>query len=527
MNVQQRNRMNARVARRAGVVRAADLQGKRPPAAPRCGGTSRRRLVAAAMAAVGLALASGSAASAATPIDWAVSATSAGFSDAGGRPVMSVKVAGTGDITSDRFTLSWAGAEFIGTLPTGGPADQCSQTGTDGMCTYKADRLGDGTFQWEGRFVLAGGLPNEWSLGTFRMDTPKPASGFRQIYTDYRPANDRVTVSGYRSDSTTNFSRIAGNDRIETALAIANDRDSTRPVSTVIIARSDNYPDALAAGPLAAAKDAVVLFTPPTGLDLRVRSWLSNRVPKTAEVILLGGTGALSPTVANHLSSLGLMPRRIGGADRFETAIAIDQAAHTANGGQRRDYLFVADGRTFADAVCAGAAASARQRSGDVLTTAGLLLSDGRTITASTAAWINSQQPGRIIVMGDVDTSALSTSITQVRINESDAVSRCASPSFAPFAATQPKDRLNRASGHVGVALVSADSFPDGLAAASHASARNLRVLITPGSAVPSGVRTEIARIQALRLSTESQPWDDIVYGGPAAITNEVMSSLG
>lgn len=87
--------------------------------------------------------------------------------------------------------------------------------------------------------------------------------------------------------------RLRGADRIATAIAISQDAHET--ADTVVLARADQFPDALAGGPLAARLDAPLLLTGRDGLDARVAEEIE-RLGATGAV-LLGGPSALSPAI--------------------------------------------------------------------------------------------------------------------------------------------------------------------------------------------------------------------------------------
>ena len=56
-------------------------------------------------------------------------------------------------------------------------------------------------------------------------------------------------------------SRVAGTDRIATAVAVSQGSFPAGNAGAVVLARADDYPDALVGGPLAAAKNAPLLLT--------------------------------------------------------------------------------------------------------------------------------------------------------------------------------------------------------------------------------------------------------------------------
>ena len=94
--------------------------------------------------------------------------------------------------------------------------------------------------------------------------------------------------------------RIAGADRFATAVEIAKAGfPTTAPV--VFLATGLNYPDALAAGPVAAKLGGPLLLTLPDQLPVSVRDELVSLAPAT--VYLVGGTGAVSTAVQNAVHS--------------------------------------------------------------------------------------------------------------------------------------------------------------------------------------------------------------------------------
>lgn len=139
--------------------------------------------------------------------------------------------------------------------------------------------------------------------------------------------------------------RIAGSDRIETACKIAM---KFKKVDTVLLARSDIYPDALAGVPLAAELNAPILLTPPTYLDQRTANTIQNL--EAYEVIILGGSAAIFPAVENQLKNMGLNVERIGGKDRYDTAALIAKKLHDDYGYAR---IVLVTGKNFPDALAA------------------------------------------------------------------------------------------------------------------------------------------------------------------------------
>lgn len=90
--------------------------------------------------------------------------------------------------------------------------------------------------------------------------------------------------------------RIAGADREQTALEVADfamREFGYRGVLTVL-ARSDAFPDALAAGVHAGRNDAPILLTPPDRVGAAAHEWLHDQCPAVRTVRAVGGPDALT-----------------------------------------------------------------------------------------------------------------------------------------------------------------------------------------------------------------------------------------
>jgi putative cell wall-binding protein len=150
-------------------------------------------------------------------------------------------------------------------------------------------------------------------------------------------------VKNVVSDTT----RVSGNDRYETAAALAS--SFTAPADTVFVATGTNFPDALSAGAVAGAHGDPVLIVSPASVPDSTRAALQRLHP--AHVTVLGGTAVVSDGVLAELQSItGVTPARIAGADRYATAVALSQQAFP--GGAPKFVL--ATGLNFPDALSGG-----------------------------------------------------------------------------------------------------------------------------------------------------------------------------
>jgi putative cell wall-binding protein len=162
--------------------------------------------------------------------------------------------------------------------------------------------------------------------------------------------------------------RLAGADRADTAVKVsqahwASAGSQARPelfAKAVVLTRADDFADALGGSALAAKVGGPLLLTPTAGVSQPVRDEIARVLGPgdgAKTVYVLGGEKALSPAVAATLTGLGYRVQRISGPDRYATAVAI--AGAVTGPGVAPDYVLVATGQKFPDALAAGAAAGA------------------------------------------------------------------------------------------------------------------------------------------------------------------------
>ena len=117
-----------------------------------------------------------------------------------------------------------------------------------------------------------------------------------------------------------NVQRIEGANRYETAANIAT-TGWPNGSSWAIIAYGGNFPDALAATPLATKYDAPILLTESQSITPITKNTLTNLGVKN--VLIVGGTGVITSNVENQLKAIGISTQRVAGDNRYETSLAI------------------------------------------------------------------------------------------------------------------------------------------------------------------------------------------------------------
>ncbi|TDB39654.1 MAG: hypothetical protein D9V44_01435 [Actinobacteria bacterium] len=193
------------------------------------------------------------------------------------------------------------------------------------------------------------------------------------------------------------LTRLSGANRYETAEAIAAEVIALSPEydGTVLVATGANYPDALAAAPLAAHKGWPVVLANPSG---------ATDIPEEASsAVILGGPGAVSSSMEAALRGrLGeANVQRKGGVDRYETAAIV--AAYGISNGLHWDGVGIATGVSFADALSGGVMLG-RQHSP-------MLLTDPNVLSAAVRGplWVNKKSIQTVQFIGG--TSAVSTAV--------------------------------------------------------------------------------------------------------------------
>lgn len=155
-----------------------------------------------------------------------------------------------------------------------------------------------------------------------------------------------------------NVTRLGGADRYETAEIIADEvigylGEWGWTVDTAFVATGRNYPDALAAAPLAAGLYRPIYLSDPECIsDSTAQAMRSAGITET---VLLGGEAVVSPATKAKLLGLGMTADRIAGADRYETAAKIAQYG-VDEYGFTWDGVALATGKSFADALAGGVA---------------------------------------------------------------------------------------------------------------------------------------------------------------------------
>jgi putative cell wall-binding protein len=294
------------------------------------------------------------------------------------------------------------------------------------------------------------------------------------------------------------YTRLAGADRYGTAVAISQyafQPQSPGAKFAVTVASGANFPDALAAGPVAAAQGGPLLLVPQNGvLPATVSTELTRLNPSTVHIA--GGAAAVSTFVASQLKGFGTgTVLRSAGADRYGTAA---QLAGLTGGLDKT--VFIATGASFPDAL--GGSAAAGRLGG------ALMLTDRSALPQATASALTSGKPARVVILGGeavIDPVVLSqvhTLLPGATVQRWAGADRYATAAAISFN-TYPQ-------GATTAYLASGADYPDALAGAPVASRAGAPLLLTSRDCVPASTLAELHRLGSTKIA---------VLGGTSAVS--------
>ena len=264
----------------------------------------------------------------------------------------------------------------------------------------------------------------------------------------------------------------------------------------VVVARADQFADALSGAPLAAAHNGSVLLVPQSGVPAHVIAEARRVLSPGGRVMVLGGTGALPPAIEDAFRSSGLTTERIAGADRFATATAVAPRVNASPGS-----VFVVSGLSFPDALSASSVAGARRSP--------IVLVAPNAMPAPTSAYLSTKPLVQRIVVGGPavvpDAIATLAGATQ-RVHGLDryATAVNVANTFFPNASK--------------VVLVSGGGFADALVSAPDASRNGAPLVLT----APRPTSWTYGY-----LGTQNKRWSEaLVVGNTAALPDSAVQLL-
>jgi putative cell wall-binding protein len=373
---------------------------------------------------------------------------------------------------------------------------------------------GDGTTPWVENAPVGYPVPHTYAKSgtypvklTVQTGTLQDASITRQVAVSVPPPvtnpppppvpSGPTAPTGTPGQAT--VTRLGGGTRYGTALAVSAAQWKDGAAGGVVIARGDAAPDALAGVPLAAHVHGPLLLTDPKTLDGATAAEIKRVLGAGASkvVTILGGTTAVSPDVQKQLSALGYQVRRIGGTDRFDTALRIagQGLGPTAN-------VVVATGTDFADALAAGPLAASEN--------AAVVLSDGPALNSATAAFVKAHD--HITAVGGAAVTAVAKAAPGKAVTELWGGDRYAT-------AVKVAEAMTAGRPPMAAGVASGTVFADALTGGASAANAGIPLLLTDPKQLPPNVSGLLALWKQHLVAVE-------IFGGPAAVSAGAQASV-
>ena len=290
--------------------------------------------------------------------------------------------------------------------------------------------------------------------------------------------------------------RLAGLNRYETAVEISQAAfPEDGNVDNVVLARGDDFPDALAGVPLAYNLDAPILLTR-TGYLYEDTAEEIERLG-AEKAYLLGGTNALSNNVKEELEDMDLETERFGGANRYDTARIIAEEVAP----QGSDTAVIASGLEFQDALIASPYAAVEGYP--------ILLSRQGELHEDTEKALDALGAQKSLVVGN-PTEIGDEVLTELPGETPERINNTAHYSNAVEAAQYfdtPAEEMYVATGEV---------FADAISGGVLAARENSGILLV-GDTVPGEISSYLIEKNITNVK---------IFGGEAAVDNNVAKGL-
>lgn len=383
---------------------------------------------------------------------------------------------GEQDTTSTLITLN--------IIPKGSQADKM-------MIANNAQFLGA---SWE-----AFKSPKQWTL--------TPGNGLKTIYAKVKDSSGKI--SSVCSDSIylnqEPITRLAGDTRYETAVEIC--KSTWGSSDYVILARGDDFPDALAGAPLAVKYNAPILLTNPDELTSSTKYEILRLCAQ--KIIVLGSDDSIKDEVISEIENqCGISPEnviRIGGETRYETSALIASNL----GKPKNNTAIIAYGENFPDSLAIASLAAAGGMP--------ILLANKDTIPDATINQLKNMGITKTIIVGGDD--VVSQGIYDWLASEGyDPERFCGETRYETVKAVAEYALANGIGLNI-IYVAYGENFPDALSAGPIAAKNRSPVLLVRTTFIPDSIKSFInSHRQYINYA--------YILGGPDVISDEIKDEL-
>lgn len=303
------------------------------------------------------------------------------------------------------------------------------------------------------------------------------------------------------------YARVAGAARFDTAAQAALDAFPAG-ATTAIIAYGRDFPDALAASPLAGAVDGPILLTETASLPAITAGTLTDL--GVTKVYIVGGTGVVSPAVVTALNGLGITDiERLAGDNRYITARMIADEA-VALGASTTD-AFLVRGDAFADALAISSIAAQEQIP--------VLLTTTATLHAQAQSFLTTTGTDHVYIAGGTGVVSPAVQAAVDALAGTDVTRWSGDNRYQTGAAVIRGAMSTWSIPMVDIGLASGEDFPDALAGGAVMGYRGGLLLLTQPSVLSAPTATLITENKATIDSVE-------FFGGTGPLSPAIPTTV-
>jgi putative cell wall-binding protein len=288
--------------------------------------------------------------------------------------------------------------------------------------------------------------------------------------------------------------RLYGDSRYSTAIEISKAGWDTS--NYAVLTTGGNFPDALSATPFAKKHDAPLLLTEPNSkLNTLVKTEIQRLQVKN--VVIVGGTAAVSSGAEQELRDLGITVTRLGGNTRYETAIKV--AEELGHNGE----IAVVTGKNFADTLSMTAIAATKGMP--------IILTEQNSLPTAVQNYLNQNTISKSYVVGG--TAVVSDSVKNSlpgaeRISGADR--------YATNKAIM--DTFVNSIDFSFVFVATGSNYPDAISGSALAARLGAPIVLT--NSTPAISTKEIITTYKMEIGSIT------ALGGPAAVSNSAVNTL-
>jgi len=374
--------------------------------------------------------------------------------------------------------------------------------------------------------------PADYDLGYEVLLSPKTVQGLTQVKEIASSSNYTVIASdgalltwgpnyGLLGDGTANAralpgpvvdtilpedARLSGADRIDTAIAISKKMMPTgQSADAVLIATSEDFPDALAGASLSGLVNAPLLLVDPNSDNEKTLKEIYRVLYPGGTIYILGGKGVVSDRLEESLrgNPYGNAVKRLAGENRYATAAAIAKEVSSDQGGE----VIIATGENFPDSLAMSPYAAAYGIP--------MLLVEGNRIPDETLDYLKNLKPEGITLAGGEGVVSRGVEEKLKELFPEAELRRFGGANRYETSSMIAHELFGDSSSNLFVAT--GTNFPDALAGSVFAGSTESPIILVEQNQIPDEVSEYLSSLTSKKI---------VILGGQGAVSEDVYSGV-